>query len=49
MLPNFAFKFFSLRRHYTEGCVYLDEGDRQMVLMRKGWTVTPLVRQAVRV
>ena len=26
--------------------MYLDEGDCQMVLMRKGWTVTPLARVA---
>ena len=31
---------------WAEGCVYLDEEDRQMVLMRKGWTVTPLARVA---
>ena len=31
---------------WAEGVVFLDEGDRQMVLMRKGWAVTPLARVA---
>ena len=31
---------------WAEGCVYLDESDCQMVLMRKGWTVTLPARVA---
>ena len=31
---------------WAEGCVFLDENDRQMILMRKGWEVIPLQRVA---
>jgi len=31
---------------WAEGCVFLDENDRQMILMRKDWNVIPLQRVA---
>ena len=31
---------------WAEGCVFLDENDKQMILMRKGWEVIPLQRVA---
>ena len=31
---------------WAEGCVFLDENDRQMIVMRRGWEVIPLQRVA---
>ena len=47
-LSNLAVARFMLEEGlaWAEGCVFLDEGDCQMVLLRKGWHVVPLARLA---
>ena len=47
-LSNLAVARFMLDEGlaWAEGCVFLDEGDCQMVLLRKGWHVVPLARLA---
>ena len=47
-MSNFEVARFMLEKglKWADGCVFLDENDRQMIIMRRGWEVIPLQRVA---
>jgi len=47
-MSNMEVAIFLLKNglKWADGCVFLDENDKQMIVMRKGWEVIPLQRVA---